>query len=66
MKERDDVKIDVIAFDVHDIDANNQLRCTALMTNGKFLTAENEYDLANSLFQSVGINKEVKGSIKIK
>ena len=65
MKTRDDVKIDVIAFDVHDIEANNQLRCTALMTRGKFLTADNASDLSNSLFESVGINKDVKGTIKI-
>ena len=65
MKTRDDVKIDVIAFDIQDIEANNQLRCTALMTSGKFLSAQNEQDLSNSLFETVGINKDVKGSIKI-
>ncbi len=65
MKTRDDVKIDVIAFDIHDIEANNQLKCTALMTSGKFLSAQNEQDLSNSLFETVGINKDVRGSIKI-
>ena len=65
MKTRNDVKIDVIAFDIHDIEANNQLRCTALMTSGKFLSAQNEQDLSNSLFETVGINKDVRGSIKI-
>ena len=65
MKTRDDVVIDVIAFDVHDIEANNQLRCTALMTSGKFLNADNERDLSNSLFETVGIQKDVRGSIKI-
>lgn len=65
MKTRDDVKIDVIAFDVHDIEANNQLRCTALMTRGKFLNANSQEDLANSLFETLGISKDVKGSIKI-
>lgn len=65
MKTRDDVTIDVIAFDVHDIEANNQLRCTALMTSGKFLNANSQEDLANSLFETVGINKDVRGSIKI-
>ena len=65
MKTRDDVKIDVIAFDIQDIEANNQLRCTALMTSGKFLSAQNEQDLSNSLFETVGINKDVRGSIKI-
>jgi len=65
MKTRNDITIDVIAFDVHDIDANNQLRCTALMTSGKFLNANSAQDLSNSLFETVGISKDVKGSIKI-
>jgi len=65
MKTRDDVMIDVIAFDIHDADANNQLRCTPLMTSGKYLKADNEADLYNSLFESVGINKDVRGSVKI-
>ncbi len=65
MKTRDDVKIDVIAFDIHDAEANNQLRCTALMTSGKFLSANSEADLSQSLFETVGINKDVRGSIKI-
>ena len=65
MKTRDDFKIDVIAFDVHDIEANNQLKCTALMTSGKFMSAYSQEDLSNSLFESVGIDKEVRGTIKI-
>lgn len=65
MKTRDDITIDVIAFDVHDAEANNQLRCTALMTRGKFLNANSQEDLANSLFKTLGISKDVKGSIKI-
>ena len=65
MKTRDDVKIDVIAFDIRDVEANNQLRCTALMTSGKFLPANSQQDLANSLFETVGISKDVKGSIKV-
>lgn len=65
MKTRSDVTIDVIAFDVHDIEANNQLRCTALMTSGKFLNANSEEDLSRSLFETVGINKDVRGNIKM-
>jgi len=65
MKTRDDVKIDVIAFDVHDIEANNQLRCTALMTSGKFMNAYSQEDLSKSLFETVGIDKNVRGAIKI-
>ncbi len=65
MKTRDDIVIDVIAFDIHDIEANNQLRCTALMTSGKFLPANSQQDLAKSLFETVGIAKDVKGNIKL-
>ena len=65
MKTRDDITIDVIAFDIRDVEANNQLRCTALMTRGKFLPANSQQDLANSLFETVGITKDVKGSIKV-
>ena len=65
MKTRNDVTIDVIAFDVHDTDANNQLRCTALMTSGKFINANSAQDLSNSLFETVGISKDVKGSVKM-
>lgn len=65
MKTRDDILIDVIAFDIADIEANNQLRCAALMTSGKFLSAQSEEDLSRSLFETVGINKDVRGSIKI-
>ncbi len=64
MKARDDIKIDVIAFDLHDVEANNQLKCTALMTSGKFLTADSQEDLAESLFETIGINKDVKGAVK--
>ncbi len=65
MKTRNDVTIDVIALDIHDMEANNQLKCTALMTSGKFLNANSAQDLYNSLFETVGISKDVKGNIKI-
>lgn len=65
MKLRDDITIDVIAFDIYDVDANNQLRCTALTTRGKFYQAENSDDLTNSLFDSLGIDKNVRGTIKL-
>lgn len=65
MKTRNDITIDVIAFDIHDIEANNQLRCTALMTSGKFMTANSQEDLSKSLFETVGIQKDVKGSVKM-
>ncbi len=39
MRIRDDIAIDVIAFDIYDADANSQLKCTAFTTRGKFYTA---------------------------
>lgn len=65
MKIRDDISIDVIAFDIYDAEANNQLRCTALATRGKFYSANNSGQLTNSLFDSLGIDKNVHGTIKI-
>lgn len=65
MKTRDDVKVDVIAFDVHDAEANNQLRCTALMTRGKFLPAGSQEDLSRSLFETTGACRDVKGSVLV-
>lgn len=65
MKLRDDITIDVIAFDLYDEDANNQLRCAALATRGKFYSAENSEELSNSLFDSLGIDKNVHGTIKL-
>lgn len=65
MKQRDDISIDVIAFDLYDIEANNQLKCTALATRGKFYSAGNSGELQNSLFDSLGIDKNVHGTIKM-
>ena len=64
MKLRDDISIDVIAFDIGDIEANNQLRCTALTTRGKFYSANDSNALKDSFFDSLGIDKNVHGSIK--
>ena len=65
MKIRNDVTIDVIAFDIYDTDARNQLRCTALTTSGKFFNANSPDELKKSLFESLNIDKEVRGTIKI-
>ena len=65
MKTRDDISIDVIAFDIYDYDAKNQLRCAALTTRGKFYDANNAQQLRDSLFESLNIDKEVRGTIKI-
>lgn len=65
MKLRDDISIDVIAFDINDVEANNQLRCAAVTTRGKFYSANTPYQLLDSLFESLNIDKNVKGTIKI-
>ena len=66
MQTRDDITIDVIAFDLNDYEARNQLRCTALATRGKYFEAKDKEELKNSLFESLNVNTEVKGEIKIK
>jgi len=66
MKYRDDISIDVIAFDVNDYEARAQLRCTALTTSGKFFTASNAGELRDSLFESLNIDREVKGTVRVK
>ncbi len=65
MKQRDDISIDVIAFDIDDLEANDQLRCAAVATRGKFYTANTPYQLLDSLFESLNIDKNVKGTIKM-
>jgi Ca-activated chloride channel family protein len=63
IKMRDDISIDVIAFAIADQDANNQLKCTALVTSGKFYTANTAAELKRSLSDSVNAKKEVQGRI---
>lgn len=65
ISKRDDIKIDVIAYDVYDSDARNQLKCTALTTSGKYYKANSQEELQRSLFDSLKIDKDVKGVIKI-
>ena len=65
MKTRNDISIDVIAFDIFDQEARNQLRCTALTTSGKFYSANSPDELRHSLFESLNIDKNVKGVIRI-
>lgn len=66
MKQRDDIKIDVIALAIGDKDANNQLKCVALVTSGKFYTANTAAELKNSLQDSLNLQKEVQGVILFK
>lgn len=63
IKVRKDVKIDVIAFNINDKDALDQLQCTALVTTGKFYSAKTAAELANSMQKSLGMKKEVDAKI---
>lgn len=63
MKYRDDIRIDVIALAIGDQDANNQLKCVALVTSGKFYNANTASELKNSLQDSLNLQKEVSGVI---
>ena len=61
IKTRQDINIDVIAFNIDDQEANNQLKCTALATYGKFYTANTAAQLLNSLSNSLNIQTDVQG-----
>ena len=63
IKTRDDISIDVIAFNITDPEANNQLKCAALATYGKFYTANTAAQLMNSLSKSLNVQTEVEGKI---
>jgi len=63
VKQNNDLKIDVIGFDLNDPAAVSQLKCTALATKGKFYQAHDANSLNNSLIQSLNISKEVEGKI---
>ena len=65
MKNRDDIKIDVIAFAISDNEANNQLKCVSLVTSGKFYTANTAADLVDSLENSLQMEKSVSGQVII-
>lgn len=63
MKYRNDIRIDVIALAIGDEDANNQLKCVALVTSGKFYNANTAAELKNSLQDSLNLQKEVQAEI---
>lgn len=66
VKTRKDIKIDVIAFNIDDEDDLDQLRCTALVTAGKFQSAHTSAELVKSLQKSLNIHKQVDAKIIIK
>ncbi len=63
IKVRKDIFIDVIAFNVDDDDDLEQLQCTALVTSGKFYTANTAAELTRSLSNSVNVKKDVEAKI---
>lgn len=63
IKTRKDVKIDVIAFNINNEDDLDQLQCTALVTSGKFHTANTAAELVNSLQNSLNTRKDVDAKI---
>lgn len=66
VQQRDDIKIDVIAFAINDPDADAQLKCTALATSGKIYRANTAADLAKSLEQALNVSTDVQGTVILK
>lgn len=63
IKVRKDIFIDVIAFNINDEDDLEQLQCAALVTSGKFYTANTAAELAKSLSNSINAKKDVEAKI---
>lgn len=63
ISQRNDVKIDVIAFSLDDDDGLNQLKCAALVTGGKFYNADTYANLVDSLQNSFNAQKNVEATI---
>ncbi len=60
MKERRDIKIDVIAFNVHDSNDLDQLKCVADVTSAKFIQADTNAQLMNSMQELILPHKQVE------
>ena len=60
MKERRDVKIDVIAFNVHDSEDLDQLRCVADVTSAHFIEADTSAQLINAMQELILPHKQVE------
>lgn len=60
VKHRRDIKIDVIAFNVHDSDDLAQLQCTADVTGGRFIEADTNAQLVNSMQELILPHKQVE------
>ena len=60
MKERRDIKIDVIAFNVYDSEDLDQLKCVADVTSAKFIQADTSAQLAQSMQELILPHKQVE------
>ena len=63
VKTRKDIKIDVIAFNVHDEDDLAQLQCTANVTGGKFTEANTKAELFRTMKDLVLPHKNVEATL---
>lgn len=63
VKSRRDIKIDVIAFNVHDEDDLAQLKCTADVTGGRFTEADTKAQLFRSMEEMILPHKSVEAMI---
>lgn len=63
VSSRNDIKIDVIAFNLDDVEAQSQLRCTANVTGGKIYNAKTAGELAKSLENALNVTTDVQGTI---
>lgn len=57
------IKFNVIGFDLNDSVAEDQLRCLALSTKGKFISADDEDQLIKGMRASTEYTKDVKARI---
>ena len=60
MRERRDIKIDVIAYDVKDSSDLDQLKCVADVTSAKFIQADTNAQLINSMQELILPHKKVE------
>lgn len=60
MKERRDIKIDVIAFNVRDSHDLDQLKCVADVTSAKFIQADTNAELMRSMEELILPHKKVE------
>ncbi len=60
MKNRRDIKIDVIAFNVHDSNDLDQLKCVADVTSAKFIQADTNAQLIHSMEELILPHKQVE------